>query len=357
MSRSNRRGAPLSLQEIADLVGGRAEGPDMEGIVGVSALADAEPDEMGFLSSKRYLDHADESTAKAFLVSEELASAWPSEAPRVVVENAHRALRLLLDHFHPVSPRTAKRHPTAVIHPSAVLGQDVAVGPYAVIGADTSIGDRVSVGAHAVLGAGVRVGDDTVIFPHVVLYDRTVLGKRVIVHAGARLGVDGYGYVLEDGRHHKVPQVGTCEIGDDVEIGANTCIDRGSIGRTVIGTGTKLDNLVHVAHNVHVGEHCLLVAQVGIAGSTEIGRGVMFGGQSGATGHVRIGDGAAVGAQAGVMRCVDPGETVMGFPARPRSQFLRAHGGLFRLDSLMKTVRDLAGRVARLEGRGEAAGD
>ncbi len=349
MRSPTRGGSPLSLGEIAEMVGGRAEGPPVTSIVGVSALADAAPDEMGLLASRRYLDEARESEAAAFLVSEEVESAWGAGAPRVVVGDAHGALRILLEYFHPEKPRQAKRHPTAVIHPSAVLGHDVAVGPYAVIGANTTVGDTVSIGAHVVVGEDVRIGADTVIFPHVVLYDGTVLGERVIVHSGARIGVDGYGYVLQDGRHRKIRHVGMCEVGDDVEIGANTCIDRGSIGRTVVGEGAKLDNLVQVAHNVHVGAHSLLVAQSGIAGSTRMGVGVVLAGQSGVAGHLRIGNRVTIASKSAVYQSVPDGDTVMGIPARPRAQFLRAHAGLFRLDGLIRTVRELTKRVDRLE--------
>jgi UDP-3-O-[3-hydroxymyristoyl] glucosamine N-acyltransferase len=227
------------------------------------------------------------------------------------------------------------------------------VGPYAVLGRDTRIADGVRIGAHAVVGDGCVVGPDSVLHPHVVLYPGTRLGARVILHAGVRLGVDGFGYVTLEGGHRKIPQVGACVVEDDVEMGANTCVDRGSIGRTVIGRGTKIDNLVHLAHNVQVGEGVFMAAMVGIAGSTRVGDRAMFGGQSGMVGHIEIGEGARVGAQAGVIGDVPPGEIVSGYPARNNREFLRAMGMAFKLPDTLRRIEELEQRLAALEGKGD----
>jgi UDP-3-O-[3-hydroxymyristoyl] glucosamine N-acyltransferase len=183
----------------------------------------------------------------------------------------------------------------------------------------------------------------------VVLYPDTRLGERVILHAGVRLGVDGFGYVTLEGHHQKIPQVGACVVEDDVEMGANTCVDRGSIGRTVIGRGTKIDNLVHLAHNVQIGEGVFMAAMVGISGSTRVGDGAMFGGQSGMVGHIDIGEGARVGAQAGVIGDIPPGETVSGYPARNNREFLRAMGMAFKLPETVRRIDELEQRLSRLE--------
>jgi UDP-3-O-[3-hydroxymyristoyl] glucosamine N-acyltransferase len=232
-------------------------------------------------------------------------------------------------------------HPTAVLGPDVRLGSDVSIGPYAVIDQGAELGDRVVIGAHACVGAGTRIDEDTVLHPQVVIYPGAEVGKRVILHAGVRLGVDGFGYVLDQGQHRKVPQVGRCVIGDDVEIGANTCLDRGSIGQTVVEDGAKLDNLVHLGHNVSVGSLSLLAAMVGVAGSTSIGKGVAAGGQVGINGHIHVGDGARLGGQAGVVKNVPPGATVSGYPARDHREYLRAMAQLFKLPDLVRRVRAL----------------
>ena len=339
----------LTLEEIATLVDGRVEDGTPVEISGISALADAGPTELGFLSTRRYLPEAAEAHAGALLVSEEVEALGALNRPRVVVGDGHRALRVLVERFHPPVPVEPGVHPMAVVDASAVLGQDVVVGPFAVIGAGAWVGDRAQIGAHVVVGRGARLGDDTVLHPHVVLYDGAELGSHVIIHAGAKIGVDGFGYVFEDGQHKKVPQVGACTVADGVEIGANSCVDRGSIGRTEIGPGCKLDNLVQVAHNVHIGPLSILTAQVGIAGSTRIGSGAMFAGQSGAVGHIRIGDGVKVAAKTAVAKDVPDGETVMGVPSRPIAEYMKAQAAGLRMDRVRRVVRDLSRRVAALE--------
>jgi UDP-3-O-[3-hydroxymyristoyl] glucosamine N-acyltransferase len=220
----------------------------------------------------------------------------------------------------------------------------VTIGPYAVIGAGARLGDRVWVEAHAVIGDGVAVGDDTHLYSGVTLYSGTAVGRRVIVHAGARLGSDGFGYVHRDGAHQKLPHVGRCVVDDDVEIGANTTIDRGSIDDTVIGAGTKIDNLVHIAHNVRVGKLCLVMAQVGVAGSARIEDGCVLAGQVGLSGHHTIGAGARLAAQAGVFGDVPAGETWSGYPARPHKESLRASAALFRLPAILKHLERLVAK-------------
>jgi UDP-3-O-[3-hydroxymyristoyl] glucosamine N-acyltransferase len=220
----------------------------------------------------------------------------------------------------------------------------VSLGAHVVLGRDVVLGDRVTVDAATIVGDEVRIGDDSHLYSSVTVYPRVRLGRRVLVHAGARIGSDGFGYVFQDGAHQKIPHVGRCVIGDDVEIGANTTIDRGSIDDTVIGPGTKIDNLVHVGHNVRIGALCLIMAQVGIAGSTHVEDGAILAGQVGLSGHLTVGKGARLGAQAGVFGDVPAGETWSGYPARPHKEALRAHAALFRLSGLMKTLERLIDR-------------
>jgi UDP-3-O-[3-hydroxymyristoyl] glucosamine N-acyltransferase len=333
----------LTAADVARLVGGRiaADGDAAARVVRrVAPLDRAAADDVTFYSNARYARLFEETRAGVVLVSPALAEAAGAPgAVRVVVERPHEALLSVLPALYAPPPRRAGIHPTAVIGAGVRLGVGVAVGPHAVVDDGAALGDRVTVDAQCVVGAGVEIGDDTRLFPGVVLYPGTRLGRRVAVHAGARLGSDGFGYVYAEGAHRKIPHVGRCIVEDDVEIGANTTVDRGSIDDTVIGAGTKVDNLVHVGHNVRIGRLCLLMAQVGIAGSAAIEDGCILAGQAGVGGHVTVGARARVAGQAGVMGDVPAGATWGGYPARPHKESLRAHAAAFRL----------AGLVGRLE--------
>jgi UDP-3-O-[3-hydroxymyristoyl] glucosamine N-acyltransferase len=241
-------------------------------------------------------------------------------------------------------------HSTAVIGRGAQLAEDVTIGPHVVIGAGARIGAGTRLDAHVVVGEGVEIGTECHLFPGVTLYPGTVLGDRVRVHAGVRLGSDGFGYVFRGGVHEKIPQVGRCIVESDVEIGANTTIDRGSIDDTVIGAGTKIDNLVQIGHNVRVGRLCIVMSQVGIAGSTHVEDGCILAGQAGIGGHVTIGRGARVGGQAGVFGDIPAGETWSGYPARPHREAMRAQAALFKLSPLVRRIQRLLGDAAD-EGR------
>ena len=332
---------PLTLATIASHLGGEVTGDAALEVRGVAPLEDAAPDQLGLLASRKYLGRVPESRAGALLVSRSLVESVPDGRSRIVVEDAHRALVGLLGLLHPPESVTPGVHPTAVLGTDVVLHPDVEVGAYTVLGDGVVVGAGSRIGAHCVIGRASRIGAGTILHPHVVLYPETEIGDETILHAGARIGVDGFGYVFDQGEHRKVPQVGRCRIGDRVEIGANCCVDRGSIGETRVGNGTKMDNLVHLAHNVHVGQHVLLVAQVGIAGSTRIGDGVVLGGQSGVSNHLEVGAGARIAAKTGVIGDVAAGETVMGFPARPHREFLRAQAAVSRLGRLMPRLRKL----------------
>ncbi|MFC1661614.1 UDP-3-O-(3-hydroxymyristoyl)glucosamine N-acyltransferase [Gemmatimonadota bacterium] len=344
----------LTAMEVAQLVGGRLEGnPDIR-VRGIAPLDQATGEELGFLAQGRYLRHLDTTQAESVLVGEALAHRAEGVAARVVVPDAYAALARLLQHFFPLDAPPPGVHPTAVLGPGVELGTGITVGPYAVLDEGVVVGDRVRIGSHSFVGARCRIGNDSILFSHVVLYPETRLGARVILHSGVCLGVDGFGYVSVEGKHRKVPQVGACVVEDDVEIGANTCVDGGSIGRTIIGKGSKLDNLVHLGHNVQIGQGVLMAAMVGIAGSTRIGDGAILGGQAGLVGHIEVGEGARIGAQAGVIGDIPAGETVSGFPARNNREYLRAMGMAFRLPETQKRLETLEKRLQALEGR---AGD
>ena len=313
----------MKASQIAKLVGGQFEGATDPEITGVAPLDRASASELSFVAHPKYVPYLADSKAGAILATETLIARGSTQLPRIVVGDVHRAVAEVLRHFHPDDALKPGIHPTAVIGANTRIAEDVRIGAYCVIGDD------------CVLGAG------TWLYPQVTLYSKVRMGERCIVHSGARLGSDGFGYTFVDGKHQKVPQVGGLVIGDDVEIGANTTIDRGSVGPTEIGNGVKIDNLVHIGHNVRMGDLSIVVAQVAIAGSVTIGRGVTLAGQSGVQGHLTIGDGAVIGGRAGVLRDVPAGAQYSGFPARPHREAMRAQGILFKLPELLKRIRAL----------------
>ena len=336
-------GIVLTADAIASAVGGRVLGDPAARVTGIAPLDRARAEDLSFLASAKYTRLFEGSRAGIVLVSPALAESGRSGATRtlILVEKPHDALLSLIPRFYRPPASVPGIHRTADLGRGARVGREVSIGAYAVIGDDVVLGDRTIIGAHAVVGAGGRIGSDCQLFPGVTVYSGTTIGQRVIVHAGARLGSDGFGYVFRGGKHEKIPHVGRCVVEDDVEIGANTTIDRGSIDDTIIGAGTKIDNLVHVAHNCRIGRNCLIMAQVGIAGSARIEDGCIIAGQVGINGHHTIGAGATLGAQAGVFGNVPAGETWSGYPARPHKEALRAQAALFKLSSLLRGIERL----------------
>ncbi len=332
----------MRASAIAALLGSRLEGGEDPEITGVAPLDRAGPQDLSFLANPRYLPYVARARAGVILVADSLADRVPGLPARIVVGDVHGSLAQLLPVLYPEeSAPEPGVHPTAVVADDVALGAGASIGPYAVVGAGVRIGERARIGAHAVIGARCELGADVVLHPHVTLYPGVRIGDRSILHSGVRVGVDGFGYAQAEGMSRKIPQVGGCVIGADVEIGANSTIDRGSIGATEIGDGVKIDNLVHVGHNVRIGEHSIIVAQVGIAGSTSVGRRVTLGGQAGIPGHLHIGDGATIAAQAGVFGDVPAGAVYSGYPARPHREALRAQAALFRLPEILKRMRVL----------------
>lgn len=334
----------LTARHVAELVGGEVRGDAEAPVHGVAPIDRATPGQLTFLASAKYAPLLANCSASVALVAPELADTPGGVAARIVVAKPQEAMLRLLPVLFVPPARRPGIDPTARIGRGAVLGEEVTIGPYVVIGEGARIGDRVQLDAHVVVGDGVEIGDDSHLFPHVTTYPGTRLGHRVVAHAGARLGNDGFGFVYTGGVHQKIPHVGRCVIEDDVEIGANTTIDRGSIDDTVIGAGTKIDNLVMIGHNVRVGRLCLIVAQAGISGSTRLGDGCVIGGQVGISGHNQIGDGARIAAQAGVFGDVPAGETWSGYPARPHREALRAQAALFKLAGMVRRLEKLLGR-------------
>ena len=300
----------VPIKEIVAIVGGRYGGPGDRVIRGVSTLKDASGDQLTFLGNLSYAPQIATTKAGAILVP----SDFEGDDPRFIrVARPHAALAEVLGRFF-----NTRRVPQGV-------------SPQAFVAKSAKLGNNVSIGAFVSIGEDVEIGDDTLIYPNVSIYDGSRIGKRCILHSGVVIGSDGYGFVQTAGRHQKIPQVGIVRIEDDVEIGSNSCVDRAALGETVIGEGTKIDNLVQIGHNVRIGKHCLIVAQVGIAGSTEIGDYVVFAGQSGAAGHLKIGDRAQIGACAAVFHDVPEGAKVAGNPAIPFREYARRDMMLKRL--------------------------
>ena len=331
----------LTASDIAGLVGGTLAGNERAEVRALAPLDRATESDLSFLANARYAPLYERTRASTVLVAPEFAELATTASARIVVAKPHEAMLTVLPKLYRPPTREPGVHPTARLGRGVTLGSDVTIGPYAVVGDGAVLGDRSWIEAHVVVGAGVVVGADVRLFPSVTVYSGTTLGARVMVHSGARLGSDGFGYVFRNGIHDKIPHIGRCIIEDDVEIGANTTIDRGSFDDTVIGTGTKIDNLVQVAHNVRIGRLCLIMAQVGIAGSVRVEDGAMLLGQVGVSGHHTVGRGARLAAQAGVFGDIPAGETWSGYPARPHKEALRAQAALFKLPNLLRRIERL----------------
>ena len=323
----------LSVAALAEQLGGRLEGDGRIVVGRILPLDRAGPADLSFLISSRYLPAFRESAAGAVIVAESLGAAGAGPATRIVVQDAEAALTAASDLFQPPLAAPEGIDPDARMAPDVVCGPGIHVGPFAVVESGVRLGARTQVGAGAWLGAGVRCGDDCIIGPRVVCYPGTELGSRVVLKAGAVIGGPGFRFVRGAAGHSRLPHVGRCLLEDDVEVGSGSCIDRGGFEDTVIGRGTKIDNLVQIGHNVRLGARCLVMAATGIAGSCRIGDDVTIAGGVGVADHVTIGDGATIGAKSVVFGpgIVPAGAVVSGYPARPHRLFLRAQATLYRL--------------------------
>jgi len=333
----------VTVRQLAALVGGQAYGDADRVIAAARPLSEAAAGDVTFIDSDKHAHFLPACRASAVVLPAALvphAGALPPGSPALIaVADPLAAFVTLTRHFRgPDQVEACGVDPRAAVHPTATLGPDVSVAPFASVGAGAVIGARCRLHAGAVVGRNCKLGDDVVLHPHAVLYDDTVLGDRVIVHAHAVLGADGFGYRAQDGRHVKMPQFGAVQVGDDVEIGAGTTIDRGTFVSTRIGPGTKIDNLAHIGHNCQIGKHNLIVSQVGIAGSCTTGDYVVIAGQVGIADHLHIGDGATIGARSGLHRDVKPGERILGAPGRPEADAKRI---LLSLEKLPEVVRDV----------------
>jgi UDP-3-O-[3-hydroxymyristoyl] glucosamine N-acyltransferase len=337
----------LTLQELAQRIGCRVEGDGSIEITGVAGIDQAQPGQLTFVANPKYQPALATTHASAVILDERV----PKPACAVLrTSEPYVAFARALELFDDLP-----RPPVGVDACSAIgrdvhVGKNVAIGPFVSIGDNVVIGDNTIIHSHVAIGAGTRLGHDCRVYSHVAIRERLTIGDRAILHSGVVLGSDGYGFARRpDGTHYKIPQIGTIVIEDDVELGANTCIDRPAVGETRIAAGTKIDNLVQVAHGVHVGSRVLLAAQSGIAGSTVIEDDVTFAGQVGVAGHITIGKGTIATAQTGIPNSTEPGSFVSGYPAIPNRDWLKSSAVFKKLPELRKLVQDLERRVAELE--------
>jgi UDP-3-O-[3-hydroxymyristoyl] glucosamine N-acyltransferase len=336
----------LTASQIAEKLQGEVVGDGSTVLTGLAPADGAKVGDLTFAEKDTYLAAAEGSHASAILVPKEFTS---SKKVLIRVSNPRVAMAKLLPLFFPPDQYTPGIHPSATIDPSAQIDPTCHIGPNCIIGARVKIGARGVLMGGNHIGRDCQIGEDVCLYPNVVIYPKSQLGKRVSIHAGSVIGSDGYGYVFDTSFHRKMPQIGNIIIGDDVEIGANAALDRGALGSTVIGKGTKIDNLVHMAHNVTLGQHCLIMGQVGFAGSTRLGDYCVIASQSGIAGHLTLGNQATVGAKSGVMRDIPDKGTVLGYPALPDKQTKRQIIALQQLPELIRRVRDLEKEVADLK--------
>jgi UDP-3-O-[3-hydroxymyristoyl] glucosamine N-acyltransferase len=336
-----------SLRELAEIVGGEVLGDPSVTIDGVAGIREAKKGEITFIANPKYEAYLEVTEASAVIANRD----GNSSTSILKVGNPYLAFLKVVTLFSESALEKYPRgiHATAILDESVEVGEDVSIGAYSVIGAGTVIGDRTTILPLAAVCDGVRIGEDCLVFPHVTIREHSEIGDRVIIHSGAVIGSDGFGYANDGSAHHKIPQIGIVRIEDDVEIGANSTIDRATTGVTLIRKGSKLDNLVQVAHNVVIGKNSILAAQVGVSGSTELGENVVLAGQAGLVGHIKIGDGAKVGAQGGVTKSIPPDTSVSGYPAREHGFSKKIYAATARLPGLLKEFRMLKKRIEQIE--------
>ncbi|MDR1500600.1 MAG: UDP-3-O-(3-hydroxymyristoyl)glucosamine N-acyltransferase [Tannerellaceae bacterium] len=339
----------FTARQIADILNGTVEGdPDVK-VNNFSKIEEGKPHSLTFLANPKYEHHIYNTGADIILVNEDFIPSAPLKNTLVRVPNAYAALAALLEMAGKLKKEKKGIDPAASIHSSARMGAGCYVGAFACIAENVVLGDGCKIYPHAYIGDDVVLGDNCIVYPHVTIYEGGVIGSGCILHAGSVIGSDGFGFAPEGGQYKKIPQLGNVILEDNVEIGANTTVDRAVMGSTIIHKGVKLDNLVQIAHNVEVGEDTVMAAQSGVSGSVKIGRHCKFGGQSGMAGHITIGNDVSVGAQAGIIGSMDDGQTVLGSPAIEARAFMRSSVIFRRLPEMYRTIDILQSEIEKLK--------
>lgn len=341
----------FSAKQIAQFIGGKIEGDENAKVHTFAKIEEGAPGAISFLANGKYAHYLNDTQSSIVLIDESIALDHPVKTTLIRVKNARDCVAKLLQMYEAAKPRKTGIDTLAFVSPKATIGKDVYIGAFAYIGDGAQVGDGCQVYPHAVIGDGVKVGEHCILYPNVTVYHDCKIGNRVILHAGCVIGADGFGFApnMETGQYDKIPQIGIVTIEDDVEIGANTCVDRSTMGSTYIRKGVKLDNLVQIAHNTDIGSNTVMSAQVGIAGSTKVGQWCMFGGQVGIAGHIQIGDKVFLGAQSGVPGSLKSNQTLIGTPPMEQLPYFKSQAIFRRLPEIYKQLNALQKEVEELK--------
>ena len=344
----------FTAKQIAEFLGGTVDGNENATVHTFAKIEEGTEGALSFLSNIKYIHYLYSTKSSIVLVNKDFKPEQPVSATLIRVDNAYESLAKLMSLYASMKPAKTGISSLASVSQKAKIGNNVYIGPFAVIDDGAVIGDNTQIYPHVTIGEGVSVGSDCILYPHVTVYYGCKIGNRCILHAGSVLGADGFGFAPTPDGYNKIPQIGIVELEDDVEIGANTCIDRSTMGRTVVHKGVKLDNLIQVGHNVEIGQNTVISAQSGIAGSSKVGSWCMFGGQSGISGHISIGNKVSLGAKTGIMGNIADGETLMGYPAFGYRDFLRSSVFFRKLPEMDATISTLKKQVEELKAKLES---
>jgi UDP-3-O-[3-hydroxymyristoyl] glucosamine N-acyltransferase len=341
----------FTAKQIADFLGGTVDGNENASVHTFAKIEEGVPGALSFLSNVKYTQYLYSTKSSIILVNKDFKPEQPVSATLVRVDNAYEALAKLMSLYASMKPAKTGISSLASVSEKARIGNNVYIGPFSVIEDGAVIGDNTQIYPSVTIGEGATVGSDCILYPHVTVYYGCKIGNRCILHAGSVVGADGFGFAPTPTGYNKIPQIGIVEMEDDVEIGANTCIDRSTMGRTIVRKGVKLDNLVQVAHNVEVGENTVISAQTGIAGSSKIGSWCMIGGQSGISGHITVGNKVNIAAKTGVISSINDGDTIMGYPSIGYRNFLRSSLVFRELPEMNKTIQKLQKEIEELKAK------
>jgi UDP-3-O-[3-hydroxymyristoyl] glucosamine N-acyltransferase len=339
----------FTAQQIADFLQGKITGDPTVKVSNFSKIEDGRPGTLTFLANPKYEHFIYHTKASIVLINEDYSPTSKVESTLIAVKNAYASLSILLNMVEEMKPKKSGTDSSACISKTASIAENCYIGAFTLIGENSQIGKNCFIYPYSYIGENVKIGDETTIYPHVTIYDNSVIGNHCIIHAGVVIGADGFGFAPENGEYKKIAQIGNVVIEDNVEIGANTTIDRAVIGSTIIHKGVKLDNLIQIAHNVEIGNNTVMASQVGIAGSTKVGSNCMLGGQVGLSGHIHIGDNSQIGPQAGIISNVKPNSKIMGAPAMPVTRFMRSSVIFEKLPEIYQIISKLQKEIEEIK--------